>query len=76
MCVLGPDPYPTGPTQEGIASDCDGYYTVVSGDSCSKVEDLFDITFAQLYDWNPAIGSDCETLGVDYAVCVGVASSP
>jgi hypothetical protein len=34
----------TNPTQLGIASNCDEYYTVVS---------RFDITFAQLYQWNP-----------------------
>jgi LysM repeat protein len=52
----------TSPAQSGIASNCDEYYTVVSGDLCSKIETQFDITFAQLYQWNPAIGSNCESL--------------
>lgn len=64
----------TSPTQSGIASNCDEYYTVVSGDLCSKIETQFDITFAQLYQWNPAIGSNCESLWMGYAVCVAVSS--
>ncbi|KAB8227370.1 uncharacterized protein BDW43DRAFT_247217 [Aspergillus alliaceus] len=64
----------TVPTQPGTTSDCNRYYTVVSGDSCSHIETMYGITFAQLYGWNPAIGSDCQTLGVGYAVCVGLSS--
>ncbi|RAQ59552.1 hypothetical protein COH21_007923 [Aspergillus flavus] len=62
------------PTQHGIASDCNRYYTVVSGDSCDHIETMYGITFAQLYRWNPAIGSNCQTLGVGYSVCVRVSS--
>lgn len=62
------------PTQHGIASDCNRYYTVVSGDSCDHIETMNGITFAQLYRWNPAIGSNCQTLGVGYSVCVRVSS--
>jgi LysM repeat protein len=85
-CVEGPpsattsvkptatSPGPTSPTQSGITPNCDEYYTVASGDSCSKIETQFDITFARLYQWNPAIGSNCESLWVGYAVCVAVSS--
>ncbi|KAH6720371.1 hypothetical protein BKA61DRAFT_708661 [Leptodontidium sp. MPI-SDFR-AT-0119] len=68
-CVQGPsatstttptttNPGPTGP----------------SGDSCAKVESEYDITFAQLYQWNPAIGSDCQFLVIGDSYCVGVSS--
>lgn len=60
------------PTQAGIATNCLKYYTVVSGDSCSKIETQYGDTFAGLYKWNPAIGSNCENLWVGYAVCVAV----
>jgi LysM repeat protein len=50
------------------------YYNVGKGDSCAKIETAYDITFAQLYKWNPAIGDDCQTLEVGTAVCVGVSS--
>ncbi|OCK74384.1 carbohydrate-binding module family 50 protein [Lepidopterella palustris CBS 459.81] len=80
-CVVGPPPAtttsavgPPAPTQTGIASNCNAYYTVVSGDSCAAIESRYGITFAQLYQWNPAIGDDCQSLGVGYAVCVGVSS--
>jgi len=63
---------PGGPVQNGIASNCNAYYTVASGDSCAAIESRYDLTFAQLYQWNPAIGSNCENLWVGYAVCVGV----
>lgn len=64
----------SGPTQSGIISGCNRYYTVVDGDSCNHIEILYGITFAQLYRWNPAIGSNCQTLGVGDSVCVGVLS--
>ncbi|KAJ5656875.1 hypothetical protein N7507_008825 [Penicillium longicatenatum] len=75
-CVKGPTATASSsagaPTQTGIASNCNEYYTVVSGDSCAAVEDAFEITFAQLYEWNPVIGSDFQYLDVGYAICVGV----
>ncbi|CDM37952.1 hypothetical protein DTO013E5_10197 [Penicillium roqueforti] len=77
-CVKGPasttSATASAPTQTGIASNCNQYYTVVSNDSCAKIETAYGITFAELYKWNPAIGSDCEYLGVGYSVCVGVSS--
>lgn len=63
---------PAAPTQSGEAANCNKYYTVQSGDSCAKIESQFAITFQQLYQWNPAIGSDCTNLWVGYAICVGV----
>jgi LysM repeat protein len=61
---------PGGPTQSGITANCKQYYTVKSGDSCAGVESTFSISFAQLYAWNPAIGSNCQYLVVGDAVCV------
>ncbi|ELR06921.1 hypothetical protein GMDG_02291 [Pseudogymnoascus destructans 20631-21] len=61
-----------GPTQSGITSNCDRYYVVQQGDSCASVESKFGISFAQLYAWNPAIGSDWTSLWLDEAYCVGV----
>jgi hypothetical protein len=65
---------PATSTVSGIASNCDECYTVVSGDSCAQIESTYGITFARLYEWNPAIGSNCQSLGVGYSVCVGVSS--
>ncbi|KAB5578705.1 hypothetical protein GE09DRAFT_1090733 [Coniochaeta sp. 2T2.1] len=65
---------PPGPTQPGEAPNCNKYYVVQSGDGCPKIQSQFGITFQQLYQWNPAIGSDCTNLWLGYAVCVGVSS--
>ena len=59
-----------GPTQSGVTSQCSEWYVVQSGDSCPKIESAFGITFAQFYQWNPAIGSTCTNLWVGYAECV------
>ena len=77
-CVKGPASSSTttagasAPTQSGIASNCDEYHTVVSGDSCAAIETQYNDTFTELYQWNPAIGSSCQNLWVGYAICVGV----
>lgn len=54
-CVKGPaasttatTAAPPAPTQSGIASNCDAYHTVVSGDSCAKIETEYNDTFAEL----------------------------
>jgi hypothetical protein len=49
--------------------------TLKTGDSCAAIEAKYSITFAQFYAWNPAIGSDCTSLWVDEAYCVGVSGS-
>ncbi|EDN91369.1 hypothetical protein SS1G_00772 [Sclerotinia sclerotiorum 1980 UF-70] len=64
-----------GPTQTGITSACNNYYVTVDGDSCSSIETAYDITLAQFYAWNPAIGSDCTNLWLEEAYCVGVYGS-
>lgn len=64
----------SAPVQTNIASNCDEYYVVVFGDSCAQIESIYGIIFAQLYEWNSAIDSDCQSLNVGYSVCVGVSS--
>ncbi|KAJ5426043.1 hypothetical protein N7465_001113 [Penicillium sp. CMV-2018d] len=80
-CVEGPPSSTTAaataissiaPTQTGIASNCNQYYNVIKDDSCAKIETAYDITFTELYKWNPAIGDGCQTLEIGTAVCVGV----
>jgi LysM repeat protein len=67
-----------GPTQSGITSGCTGYYLVQSGDSCASIDSKFDISFAQFYAWDPAIGSNCGALWLGEVYCLAgpaVASS-
>ncbi|PYI09360.1 hypothetical protein BO78DRAFT_437930 [Aspergillus sclerotiicarbonarius CBS 121057] len=66
---------PTGsylPQQTGIASNCDDYYYVQHGDTCSAIATNHDISLSNFYTWNPAVGTTCSGLEADYWVCVGV----
>ncbi|KAL4733439.1 hypothetical protein BDV11DRAFT_175699 [Aspergillus similis] len=60
------------PIQTGMVSDCDTFYLVVSGDSCAAIAASYDISLADFYAWNPAVGDTCSSLWVDDYVCVGV----
>ncbi|KAJ5874990.1 uncharacterized protein N7529_003420 [Penicillium soppii] len=67
---------PAVPTQTGIVSDCNKYYTAQNGDNCATVAAEFGITTAQFLTWNPAVSSDCTSgFWVDEAYCVGVSSA-
>ena len=59
-------------TQSGIKLDCATFYTVVKDDSCPKIQEQFSITFDQLFEWNPAINSQCKNLLVGWDVSVAV----
>lgn len=63
------------PTQTGIASNCDKFYLVVSGDTCSNIATAEGISLNDFYAWNPAVGTTCATLFAGYYVCVGVTST-
>jgi hypothetical protein len=45
---------PAAPTQTGIVAGCQRYHTIASGEDCSTLESKFDVTLAQLYEWNPS----------------------
>ncbi|RMZ83592.1 hypothetical protein DV738_g940, partial [Chaetothyriales sp. CBS 135597] len=60
----------TGPTQSGIVEGCTKYHTVVDGDTCYDIYTNNGITFAQFYEWNPAVGPNCESMWLGYAYCV------
>lgn len=67
------------PIQSGMVNNCDAFHKVVSGDQCGLIASKYGISLSQFYSWNPAVGSSCATLGLDYYVCVsivGVAPSP
>ncbi|KAJ9211201.1 hypothetical protein DTO166G4_7227 [Paecilomyces variotii] len=66
---------PYEPQQTGLTSNCDDYYYVNEGDACTAILEEFDITMAEFYAWNPAVGSDCNTMEYGYYVCVGVPGS-
>lgn len=63
------------PTQTGMASNCNRYYRVVSGDTCDSIATSQGLSLTDLYAWNQALGDTCSGLWVDYYVCVGVVGS-
>jgi hypothetical protein len=65
--ITTPTPY-----QTGMASNCDSFHLVTSGDQCVDLATSYDISLTQFYSWNPAVGSSCEYLDLGDYVCVGV----
>lgn len=43
---------------------------IVSGDTCTSVDQKFDISLADLLRWNTALTSVCTTIGLGEAYCV------
>ncbi|KAJ7114305.1 hypothetical protein C8R44DRAFT_710133 [Mycena epipterygia] len=74
LCVSGtPSVPPTGPPSNiatGTLTNCTEYYTVMSGDTCSAVDEEFDISLADLLRWNTALTADCTDLELGEAYCV------
>ncbi|KAK1779165.1 hypothetical protein QBC45DRAFT_432873 [Copromyces sp. CBS 386.78] len=60
------------PQMPGIVADCDGFYKVVSGDSCDTIASKNSITTTQFKTWNTEINADCSNLWLDYYVCVHI----
>ncbi|KAK4170747.1 LysM domain-containing protein [Triangularia setosa] len=59
------------PLLPGVASNCNRFYKIVSGDECDIVAAKNGITTAQLRSWN-VINTSCSNLWLDYYVCVGI----
>lgn len=60
------------PVQTGIATACDEFYPVVSGNTCEGIAEEFDVNLDLFYSWNPAIGDECQGLEYGFYVCVDV----
>jgi hypothetical protein len=50
------------PWQDGAAKDCTAYEDVDESMTCKDALDDADLTIAQFYALNPAIGADCANL--------------
>ncbi|KAL8366432.1 hypothetical protein RB595_004963 [Gaeumannomyces hyphopodioides] len=70
-----PSPTPPGPTQEGIAANCNKWHLAGDGLFCYDISVLYVITTDQFHDWSPAVSRDCGSgfYGA-YAYCVGLSS--
>ncbi|KAH0525992.1 hypothetical protein TsFJ059_009377 [Trichoderma semiorbis] len=60
------------PTQANMTTNCKTFYLVKSGDDCFDIAAAANVTLANFYAWNPAIGTSCSALWPDYYVCVGI----
>ncbi|UNI22107.1 hypothetical protein JDV02_008028 [Purpureocillium takamizusanense] len=62
---------PPAPTQPGASKDCKKWHKIMSGDDCWSVAKAAGISLDAFYRLNPGVGSDCRTLWLGYAVCIG-----
>ncbi|KZV93838.1 hypothetical protein EXIGLDRAFT_748949 [Exidia glandulosa HHB12029] len=53
-----------------IDMTCGALYSAAKGDSCSKLQDMYDSTLKQLRFWNPSINANCTNLIAGYIYCV------
>lgn len=70
-----PPPASTTPTpiQDGMVSNCNSFYLVQSGDTCSSIASSKGVTVAQLANWNTGIGgTSCTGMWAGYYLCIGV----
>ncbi|KAF5869956.1 uncharacterized protein Bfra_010101 [Botrytis fragariae] len=59
------------PLEPSTDPSCTSYHYVVSGDSCSAIEEEYGITADEFNAWNPHVGTGCAYLDLDEYVCVG-----
>lgn len=69
MSITTPTPY-----QSGMATDCDKFYDVESGDGCWGIASSYGIALTDFYGWNPGVSS-CSALWPSYYVCVGTGAA-
>ncbi|KAH7323619.1 LysM domain-containing protein [Rhexocercosporidium sp. MPI-PUGE-AT-0058] len=60
------------PIQDGMVSNCDAFYFVVSGDTCATISSKKGITLTQFVAWNPAAKSDCSGLWANTYACISI----
>ena len=60
------------PIQSGMVTNCKTFKKVVSGDECAKIAQNANISLANFYKWNPGVGTSCQSLWLDYYVCIAI----
>ncbi|KAL0935699.1 LysM domain-containing protein [Colletotrichum truncatum] len=64
------------PTQPGIASNCNKFHLVKSGDTCASIASGNNIPVSRFIQWN-SLNSACSNLWGDTYACIGlIGSSP
>ncbi|KAJ4295645.1 hypothetical protein N0V90_007658 [Kalmusia sp. IMI 367209] len=60
------------PLRPDIASNCDAFYYVKSGDNCDTISKANGISTTQFLAWNPSAGSDCAGLRANAYACASI----
>ncbi|KAJ5205117.1 hypothetical protein N7491_004261 [Penicillium cf. griseofulvum] len=60
------------PTQPNMVDNCNMFSFAKVGDSCDSIAAGNGITAAQVFEWNPSVGSDCSGLWANNYICVGL----
>ncbi|KAF4494398.1 Autolysin [Fusarium agapanthi] len=60
------------PIQAGITKSCNKFHLVKSTTTCNSIKNYYKIPLKDFDSWNPAVGTNCQSLLIDYWVCVGV----
>ncbi|KAG0739477.1 hypothetical protein G6F57_001045 [Rhizopus arrhizus] len=55
---------------EQYTVSCQKTYVVKNGDTCSKIDKAFGLTFSKLRKWNPSINPSCTNLYIDQILCL------
>ncbi|KAH8761309.1 hypothetical protein BGZ57DRAFT_993033 [Hyaloscypha finlandica] len=61
---------PPAPTPPGTTGSCFEWHVVVSGDTCSLLQETLGVTMAHLVLWNPNLAANCSNLLLGEAYCV------
>ncbi|EZF17147.1 hypothetical protein H112_05426 [Trichophyton rubrum D6] len=59
------------PIQNGMATNCNKFHFVETGNTCPVIQPKYKVTLADLVRWNPAIKADCSGLWARTYLCVG-----
>ncbi|KAF7296692.1 hypothetical protein HMN09_01078200 [Mycena chlorophos] len=76
ICVSGAPPNSTGSSgppaniATGTLKNCTEYYTIVTDDTCTSVDEKYNLALEDLLRWNTALTSSCTTIQLGEAYCV------
>ncbi|KAI8666209.1 hypothetical protein NCS57_00845100 [Fusarium keratoplasticum] len=60
------------PIQNGIAKNCNKFHMVKTTTTFASIENYYQLPLADFYRWNPAVGTNCQSLLANCYVCVSV----
>ncbi|KAK8131957.1 hypothetical protein PG999_000130 [Apiospora kogelbergensis] len=64
--------YAAAPTDStaGATTQCIEWYETEDGDTCASILEDFKIPLSSFYQWNPAVGDQCQNLWLHASYCV------